>query len=251
MLTSRDFIFGCGSVGSRISKSLFFKLFDYALKININKFDSTFYYGKGLSEKYLFQASKHYNKKITSTIKFGEYPKIDLLTIAVHFFRFEFSNLLKINKCPKISDFSTNDLKEYVKKYLKIQSELIKFESFFFHGVKQPIKKKINEDFVNFLKKNSIKFGYTEPFKDDLDYIINSNLFDIIHIDTEFFLKNKNFILKNFTGEIWLNRIIKFTRLNRLDWLTFCKDIKLNYQNTKFVIGFNKIEMLNEIQNNI
>lgn len=61
MLNTNDFIFGMGSVGSRISKNNFSNLFKQSQKLNISQFDVSRLYGKGLAEKYLLDMIKKSN----------------------------------------------------------------------------------------------------------------------------------------------------------------------------------------------
>ena len=58
MISTNDFIFGCGVVGSRISNNNFSLLFDKIIDLNISKFDNSYIYGKGLAEKYLNEQVK-------------------------------------------------------------------------------------------------------------------------------------------------------------------------------------------------
>ena len=83
MISTDDFIFGCGVVGSRISNKNFSLLFDKITNLNIIKFDNSYIYGKGLAEKYLYEQAKKKNLRIYSTIKFGRELNFNILTILV------------------------------------------------------------------------------------------------------------------------------------------------------------------------
>ena len=92
--------------------------------------------------------------------------------------------------------------------------------------------------------------GYTEPFADSLDFICKSGKFQIIHLSTQEYLDNSLYINKNFSGEIWLNGIIKFSRKEKISWCKLCKDLKKINNNLKFVIGFNNSDLFEELNIN-
>ena len=70
MLQSRDFIFGCRTIGSRISKKFSHNLLNKALELNINHFYISPIYGKGLAEKYLLEFANSSKKNLICNIKY-------------------------------------------------------------------------------------------------------------------------------------------------------------------------------------
>jgi hypothetical protein len=249
MIKSSDFIFGCGTIGSRISKKKSYTLFNKALKLNINSFDCSPIYGKGLAEKYLSEYLSEFviKKKISCTIKYGQHLNCDLKTILINIYRREFLNLIRIFN-HKNPDFSLKNLKFTVQKY--IFNKKIKYNNFFFHSPKISIQS-IKPEIFKFLKSKKLKIGYTSPFVYDPEHLFNDNNFDVIQLSAVEYSKYKNIIKKKFKKFIWINQIIKFSKKHNIDWINYCENIKKEYKKVKFVIGFNHLHMLEKIESRL
>ena len=223
MLSTDDFIFGCGVIGSRISNKKFSFLFDKIIDLNINKFDNSYIYGKGLAEKYLYEEVTKKNFKIFSTIKFGRELNFDISTILVNIFRFEIKNLVRIFFETKYK-YNLNGIKKFVKRYENFNK--IEFNTFFFHDPKFLIKSFLTKEIIFFLKEKFRLIGCANPNCKELKYICESKSFNVIQLNIIDYLKNKEYLIANFKGEIWVNQIIKFSRINKIDWFKFCFDQK-------------------------
>lgn len=248
MLQSSDFIFGCGTIGSRISKKLSYNLLNKALELNINNFDISPIYGKGLAEKYLSEFANSKKKNLICNIKYGQDLKFDLKTVLINIYRLEFLNLIRVLSY-KNQNFSIKNIKLIVERYLL--DKKIKYKTFFFHSPKISIRS-IHPEILYYLKNKKLKIGYTSPFiYDNLKYLCEKSNIDIIQLSADEYLKYKNTIKNKFKKEIWINQIIKFSKKNRIDWLNFCEDIKKEYKKVKFVIGFNHLHMLQKIEDKL
>jgi aryl-alcohol dehydrogenase-like predicted oxidoreductase len=133
MLQSSDFIFGCGTIGSRISKKLSYNLLNKALELNINNFDISSIYGKGLAEKYLSEFANSKKKNLICNIKYGQDLKFDLKTVLINICRLEFLNLIRVLSY-KNQNFSIKNIKLIVERYLL--DKKIKYKIFFFTPLK-------------------------------------------------------------------------------------------------------------------
>lgn len=248
MLQISDFIFGCGTIGSRISKKFAHTLFNKALELNINNFDLSPIYGKGLAEKYLSEFADLKKEKLICNIKYGQDLKFDFKTVIVNIYRLEILNLIKVLGY-KNQDYSIKNIKLIIERYLL--NKIIKYKTFFFHSPKISIKS-INPEILNYLKNKNLKIGYTSPFiYDDVNYLCEKNNLDIIQLSADEYLKFENIIKKKFKKEIWINQIIKFSKKNNIDWLNYCECIKKEYKKVKFVIGFNHIHMFQKIKDKL
>ena len=245
MISANDFIFGCGVVGSRISYNNFSLLFDKIIDLDINKFDNSYIYGKGLAEKYLNEQVKKKNLKIFSTIKFGRELNFNLSSILVNIFRFEMTNLARIFFETKYN-YNLNDIKKFVKRYDNFTN--IEFNTFFFHDPKFLLKSFLTKEIIFFLKKKFKQIGCANPDCKELKYICESKFFNVIQLDIIDYLNNKEYLITNFKGEIWVNQIIKFSRKNKIDWFKFCFDQKKKSSNLKFVLGIKNVEIINRLK---
>lgn len=245
MISTDDFIFGCGVVGSRISNKNFSLLFDKITNLNIIKFDNSYIYGKGLAEKYLYEQVKKKNLRIYSTIKFGRELNFNILTILVNIFRFEIKNLVRIFFETEYN-YNLDGIKKFVRRYDNFNK--IEFNTFFFHDPKFLLKSFLTKEIILFLKKRFKQIGCANPNYKDLKYICEAKFFNVIQLNVVDYIKNKEYLVDNFKGEIWVNQIIKFSRINKIDWFKFCFDLKKKSHNLKFVLGIKNVEIINRLK---
>ncbi len=250
ILVASDFVFGCGSVGSRISYRKFRELFELAMRMGIHTFDNAPIYGKGVAQTCLNRAVLQSRNRypVISSTKYGRELVVDPLTVAVLIKFGAFGKLAKL-LTHRLSDctYTGEDMKRSIETSREEMNK-IAVDYFFYHSPEIDV---LTAEHLEVLDKTIrplfAKIGYSVPRRGDEKLILSGEVkFDVLQVTGDDFERNRGY--PGFAGEIWVNQVIKKSRAEKKDWIEMCKTFKQINKNAKFIIGFNKVSLLNELQ---